>query len=217
MSHVTLIRHGQANSGANDEANYDKLSVLGHKQASWLGQHLRNTNQNHTRLDTGTLQRQIDTAKAMQTGITAIRDARLNELEYFTLASALEAEHGVPIPVGQANFSTHLPQVFKAWEEGIIEGAPETFQSFEARVRDILTEITIGKGAALVVTSGGLIAMMMRQHLGLSIGSMANVALAIMNTSIHRLHPIGGAWSPVMFNAIPHLEIPQRHYAQTYV
>ena len=51
-----------------------------------------------------------------------------------------------PIPVGQANFSTHLPQVFKAWEEGIIEGAPETFQSFEARVRDILTEITIGKG-----------------------------------------------------------------------
>ena len=69
MSHVTLIRHGQANSGANDEANYDKLSVLGHKQASWLGQHLRNTNQNHTRLYTGTLQRQIDTAKAMKTGI----------------------------------------------------------------------------------------------------------------------------------------------------
>ena len=104
MSHVTLIRHGQANSGANDEANYDKLSVLGHKQASWLGQHLRNTNQNHTRLYTGTLQRQIDTAKAMKTGITAIRDARLNELEYFTLASALEAEHGVPHTGGTSQF-----------------------------------------------------------------------------------------------------------------
>ncbi|MEL7131805.1 MAG: histidine phosphatase family protein, partial [Pseudomonadota bacterium] len=47
--------------------------------------------------------------------------------------------------------------------------------------------------------------------------AMANVALAIMNTSIHRLHPIGGTWSPVMFNAVPHLEHPDRHHAQTHV
>ncbi|MDB0037719.1 histidine phosphatase family protein, partial [Ascidiaceihabitans sp.] len=46
---------------------------------------------------------------------------------------------------------------------------------------------------------------------------MANLALAIMNSSIHRLHPIGGTMSPVMFNAVPHLEAPERHHAQTHV
>ncbi|MEL6889764.1 MAG: histidine phosphatase family protein, partial [Pseudomonadota bacterium] len=67
------------------------------------------------------------------------------------------------------------------------------------------------------VTSGGLIAMTMRLHLGLDVGAMANVALAIFNTSVHRLHPIGGTWSPVLFNAIPHLEAPDRHHAHTHV
>lgn len=217
MSHITLIRHGQANSSAKDEASYDQLSPLGHMQSAWLGQHLRDTHQTHTRLYTGTLRRHIETADSMDTGLTAQRDPRLNELEYFTLASALEAEHGVPMPTEHAHFTTHLPQVFTAWQDGILEGAPETFQSFETRVQEALSEIAAGNGPALVVTSGGLISMAMRQHLGLTIGAMANVALAIMNTSIHRLYPIGGIWSPVMFNAIPHLETPDRHHAQTHV
>ncbi|WP_420011309.1 histidine phosphatase family protein [Tateyamaria sp.] len=217
MSHITLIRHGQANSQAKDEASYDRLSPLGHQQSAWLGQHLRDTHQRHTRLFTGTLRRHVETADGMDTGLTATRDARLNELEYFTLATALEQEHGIPIPTEQAHFTAHLPRVFAAWQGGILEGAPETFQSFETRVQDALTEIASGQGPALVVTSGGLISMTMKQHLGLTIEAMANVALAIMNTSIHRLHPIGGTWAPVMFNAIPHLENPDRHHAQTHV
>lgn len=217
MSHITLIRHGQANSNAKDEASYDRLSPLGHQQATWLGQHLRDTRQHHTRLFTGTLRRHVETADGMDTGLTATRDERLNELEYFTLATALEQEHGVPIPTEQGHFTAHLPRVFAAWQDGILEGAPETFQSFETRVQDALTEIAAGQGPALVVTSGGLISMTMKQHLGLTIEATANVALAIMNTSIHRLHPIGGTWAPVMFNAIPHLENPDRHHAQTHV
>ena len=43
MSHITLIRHGQANSEAKDEISYDKLSPLGHEQAAWLGDHLRHS------------------------------------------------------------------------------------------------------------------------------------------------------------------------------
>ena len=37
MGEITLVRHGQANSAATDEAGYDKLSELGHQQAAWLG------------------------------------------------------------------------------------------------------------------------------------------------------------------------------------
>lgn len=217
MSHITLIRHGQANSTAKDEASYDRLSPLGHQQAAWLGEHLHATRHAHMRLFTGTLRRHRETATGMATGMTATEDARLNELEYFTLATALRDEHGVPFPEGPGDFSAHLPQVFAAWQNDDLKGAPETFKSFETRVKGALADIAKGDGPALVVTSGGLISMAMRQHMGLSIEAMANVALAIMNTSIHRLHPIAGRWAPVMFNAIPHLEAPDRHHAQTHV
>ncbi|MEP4979135.1 histidine phosphatase family protein [Ascidiaceihabitans sp.] len=217
MSHITLIRHGQANSEAKDEASYDQLSTLGAQQSKWLGQHLKQTKSHHMRLFTGTLQRHIETANNMDTGLDPIRDKRLNELEYFTLAQALEKEHGVPMPTAQPDFAHHLPKVFAAWKDGILNGAPETFEAFENRVNGAINDISQGDGPALVVTSGGLISMVMRQHLKLDISSMANVALAIMNTSIHRLYPVGGTWSPVMFNAVPHLEDPTRHHAQTHV
>ena len=217
MSHITLIRHGQANSQATDEASYDKLSALGHQQSSWLGAYLRNQNQHHARLYTGTLRRHVETAAAMDTGLEPIADARLNELEYLTLARAMEAEHGVPFPTDQAGFTTHLPRLFAAWSRDEITGAPERFADFEARTSDVLSEIASGDGPALVVTSGGLISCAMRQVLRLDIAGMAQLALAIYNTSQHRLFPIGGHLSPVMFNAIPHLEDPARHHAQTHV
>lgn len=217
MSHITLIRHGQANSLARNEVSYDQLSPLGHQQAAWLGEHMRATHQHHMRLYTGTLRRHRETAQAMETGLGPIEDARLNELEYFTLATALRDEHGVPLPEGPGDFSTHLPRVFAAWQNDELAGAPEPFHAFETRVKGALADIANGDGPALVVTSGGLISMVMRQHLGLSIDAMAHMALAIMNTSMHRLHPIAGTWSPVMFNAVPHLEAPDRHHAQTHV
>jgi broad specificity phosphatase PhoE len=217
MSHITLVRHGQANSTARDEQSYDRLSDLGHRQAAWLGQHLSVQGQHHTRLYTGTLRRHIETADGLGTGLTPVRDARLNELEYFTLATAMEREHGLPIPTERDSFVTHLPRVFTAWQEDRIEGAPETFAAFEARVKAALADIATGDGPALVVTSGGLISMVMRQSLRLDISAMAAMALAILHTSLHRLFPIGGHLSPVLFNAVPHLEDTSRHHAQTHI
>ena len=34
---------------------------------------------------------------------------------------------------------------------------------------------------------------------------------------MHRLFPIGGHWSPVLFNAVPHLDTPARRVAQTHI
>lgn len=217
MSHITLIRHGQANSGATDEESYDRLSALGHQQAAWLGEHLTRHGQHHVRLYTGTLRRHVETAASMSTGLDPIRDARLNELEYLTLAHAMHIEQGVPVPTDQAGFTAHLPQLFAAWSRDEIEGAPERFADFETRVKSALDEIMAGDGPALVVTSGGLIACAMRHVLKLDVEAMAHLALAIYNTSQHRLFPIGGRLSPTLFNAIPHLEAPDRHYAQTHV
>lgn len=217
MSHITLIRHGQANTEARDEAGYDKLSELGRQQAAWLGEHLKLSASHHPRIYCGTLVRHVETAQAMNVGPGVVRDARLNELAYFTLAQRLEQQQGVKIPEDREEFVEHLPLVFSAWQNGDIADPPETFQDFENRVTQALTEIAAGNGPALVVTSGGLIAMAMRQYLGLDTQSMARVALAIMNTSMHRLFPIGGHLSPVLFNAVPHLDHPNRQFAQTHL
>lgn len=217
MSHITLVRHGQANSAARTEGSYDRLSPLGRQQSAWLGAHLRDNHQHHARLYSGTLRRHRETTEAMATGLRCLEDPRLNELQYFSMAKALEIQQGVPAPVDVKDFVTHFPQLMRAWMEDKIEGAPERFAEFEARTAEVLDEIGRGEGPALVVTSSGFIAMTMRLHLQLDIRAMSNLSLAIMNSSLHRLFPVGGTWSPVLFNAVPHLERPERQHAQTHV
>ncbi|MGR3761526.1 histidine phosphatase family protein [Roseobacteraceae bacterium NS-SX3] len=216
MTHITLVRHGQANTAARDEASYDRLSDLGHKQAAWLGEHLRASGAHHPRIYCGTLTRHTETAASMGWA-GAARDPRLNEMEYFTLAKAMEEQHGLAIPEEREGFVAHLPEVLTAWQQGKIENPPESWKDFEARTQSALDEISQGDSPALVITSGGLIAMAMRQAMGLDTLGMARMALAVMNTSLHRLHPIGGHLSPVLFNAVPHLEAPDRHFAQTHL
>ena len=217
MSHITLIRHGQANTEARDESSYDRLSPLGHQQSAWLGAYLRESANHHPRIFCGTLRRHVETARGMGFQTEFVQDPRLNELEYFTLAELLEEQQGLVIPTEREGFVEHLPRVFAAWQNGEIDAPPESFDDFETRVGSALSDIADGPGPALVVTSGGLIAMAMRQVLGLDTQAMARVALAIMNTSVHRLYPIGNRLSPVLFNAVPHLEAPDRHFAQTHL
>lgn len=217
MSTITLIRHGQANSTAKDEISYDRLSDLGHEQAAWLGAHLRDTQAHHTRLFTGTLRRHIETADGMATELEPIRDPRLNELEYFTLGQLLNDQHGIPFPTEQSEFIEHLPAVFQHWKDGKLEGAPETYLQFQTRISDALTEIAAGTGPAVVVTSGGLIANIFGQQMELSVAATARTAIAIFHTSIHQLHPIGGHLSPVLFNATPHLDTPNRSLSKTNI
>ncbi|MGV6848642.1 MAG: histidine phosphatase family protein [Marinibacterium sp.] len=216
MSHITLIRHGQANTGARDEESYDRLSPLGHQQARWLGAHLGQTGDHHPRAFCGTLRRHRETADAM--GLTEItQDPRLNEIPYFTLATLLEDQRGMTMPVDREGFVRHLPVVFQTWKDDGIADAPIDFDTYIRDVTEALDEIADGPGPAIVVTSGGLISMVMRDALGLEMAATARIALAIMNTSMHRIFPIGAAMTPVLFNAVPHLDHPDRHYARTHL
>lgn len=216
MTHITLVRHGQANTEARDEVSYDRLSELGHQQAAWLGRYLDACGSHHPRVYCGTLTRHIETAAGMGCA-EVIQDARLNEMEYFTMAQAMEVQQGLAVPQEREGFIAHLPKVFKAWSAGEIKNPPESWEDFENRTQSVLTEIAAGDGPALVVTSGGFISMAMRQAMGLDTDGMARMALAIMNTSMHRLFPIGGHLSPVLFNAVPHLDTVDRLYAQTHL
>lgn len=219
MSHIVLVRHGQANSAARDEVSYDRLSDLGHEQSRWLGGHFDRTGERFARVYCGTLRRHRETAEGIgaEAHAEVVEDARLNELHYFDMARLYEEQHGQAVPEGRDEFAAHMPRMFGAWREGRIEGAPEAYEVFEARVQDALREIAEGEGRALVVTSGGLIGTVMGQVLGLGLEATCRACLAIMNTSVHRYQVMRSEMLLTQFNAVPHLEHPERQFAQTHI
>ena len=216
MTEIVLVRHGQANSHATDEAGYDRLSALGHTQAGWLGRWFAETDPHFDRVITGTLLRQRQTAEAMGHR-NGQADARLNELSYFALAQALEDQHGIPAPREATEFARYLPEVIAHWAQGRLTGIPESFAQFSDRIAALIDEICTGHGRVLLVTSGGVIGMVLRQVLGLDDAAMSKVMLGTMNSSLHRLHHVHGALMLGTFNATPHLDAPDRAHARTFI
>lgn len=212
MGEVFLVRHGQANSFAKTEEEYDRLSDLGHQQAIWLGEWLRAHEYSFDHVISGTMRRHRETVRGM--GYQADEDARLNEIDYYRLSHAMRDQKGVPLP-GPEDFADHMPKVFEAWSEAEIEGS-ETYHAFETRVSDMLAEASRPGRRVLCVTSGGVIGMVMRRILGLDLLRLSHVMLPIYNSSLHRLHVRDKGPMLAGFNAIPHLEDPTRAGSRTH-
>ena len=219
MSFITLVRHGQANSSARDEGSYDRLSELGWQQARWLGGYFEQTGEKFARVYSGTLRRHVETVEGISPASLAepVQDARLNELAYFDMAQLMQAQHGIAIPGDREEFILHLPQLLTLWRDGALQDAPESWQSFETRVTEALTEIADGEGRALVVTSGGLIGMAMRVIMQLELEAMAHLCLAIENSSLHRIQPLATGLAMTQFNALPHLDSAERQHARSHL
>lgn len=213
MGQIILVRHGQANSHATTEADYDRLSDLGKTQAGWLGDWMRAHAYEFDHVLSGTLQRHRQTVQAM--GWEAEEDARLNEIDYYQLSESLKDVKGEPLP-SIGTFASHMPKVFDAWSRAEIEGT-ETYDGFEARTKTLLEEASVPGRHVLCITSGGVIGMMLRHILDVDISKLAHLMLPIWNSSFHRLHVRDGATYLAGYNAIPHLELPEREYARTHV
>ncbi|MEM6824957.1 MAG: histidine phosphatase family protein [Pseudomonadota bacterium] len=213
MGEIVLVRHGQANSAAKDDESYDRLSDLGRTQAAWLGDWLRAQGATFDRVLSGSLHRHRQTAEAMGQQDAEI-DPRLNEMDYFNLGAALEARHGIEMP-GPDDFMHHAPKVMEAWHRAEIRGL-ETFAEFEERVVSVLVEASAPGVRVLCVTSGGVIGMCVRHLLDLDPTRMAHVLLPIFNSSLHRITVAPHGNFLAGFNAIPHLEHPERAYARTH-
>lgn len=212
MGQITLVRHGQANSHATTEADYDRLSDLGHRQASWLGDWLREHEVQFDHVVSGTMRRHRETVAGL--GLTADEDARLNEIDYYQLSDDLHRVKGEPLPTGDT-FATHMPKVFAAWQAAEIAGA-EPYHAFEDRVRALLADAAQPGRHVLCVTSGGVIGMVIRHILDLDIQKMSHIMLPIWNTSLHRLHVRDEGTFLAGFNAIPHLDPIERADARTH-
>lgn len=216
MTEITLIRHGQANSGARNEEDYDRLSDLGRRQAAWLGEHLLSIG-GFDRVISGTLRRQEETAALVnQSDRPHRRDARLNELDYFRLSHALEERDGIPFPIDSASFAAHVPRVLELWRAGHAGPDHESYDDFRDRVLGAIHDAAAEGPGAVLVTSTGVIATLCALSLGLETVVKARMFLRILNTSVHRFAIDGQGLHLTQFGATPHLDHPDRHAARTH-
>lgn len=213
MGEITLVRHGQANSSATTEAEYDRLSALGHEQAKWLGEWMREHDRDYDVVLSGTLRRQRETLAGLGYA-DAATDARLNEIAYYDLTDEMTRVHGTGTHDPQ-DFVTHFPATLTAWRKGEIGGA-ESYDAFTDRVRDVMAMAAQPGKRVLCVSSGGIIAQAISDVLGLDIPQMARVALPILNTSVHRIQVTDHGLLLTCFNAAPHLDTAARAEQRTF-
>ena len=202
MATIYLIRHGQASFGA---ANYDQLSPLGQLQASRTGQYLARTG---VRLDaaySGDLWRQRETCqlicKEMGEGIEHTVDSRFNEIHNDEQVKALApilAERSDSFKAlidkglsSSKDYQKVIDAVFNHWvSHDCSEYGIQTWQEYSGLVRDALENVmrTEGGGKTIgIFTSGGTIATMVAQVLGLGGQQTYQFYEPVFNCSVTQL------------------------------
>lgn len=216
MTEITLIRHGQANSGARSEEDHDRLSELGRRQTAWLGEHLLSIG-GFDRVIPGTLRRKEETAVLVNRGGRPHRrHARLNELDCLRLSHALEARDGIPFPIDATSFAAHVPRVLELWRAGHAGTDHESCDTFRDRVLGAIHDAATEGPGAVLVTSTGVIATLCALARGLDTVVKARMCLRILNTSVHRFEIGGEGLHLTQFGATPHLDHRDRHAARTH-
>ncbi|MCF6272217.1 MAG: histidine phosphatase family protein [Rhodobacteraceae bacterium] len=216
MHDLTLIRHGQAQTGAKTEASYDSLSELGQQQARWLGEHIR-ASHGYDHVISGSLNRQVQTARGLGLEAPHTVDDRLNEMDYFGLAASLEKTRNVPWPTSEAEFLTHVPQLISAWRAGDIVDGLERYEDFCARITAALEDAAKLDGRVLITTSTGVISTLATLSLGLDVPAKCKMFVSVAHTSLHRFSVRADGLHMTQFSATPHFDHADRMAMKTYI
>lgn len=217
MSEIIMVRHGQAQTGAKDEASYDKLSELGHRQAAWLGEYWADKGA-VDRVLSGTMRRQIETGQSMAlAGASYAQDNRLNEMDYFGLARFLKEHSNLSVPTSQEEFQTHVRDVLGAWSRAEVGDDLESYADFRGRILDCVREVAASSERTVIVSSTGVIATLMAVALDLDMARKTDVFLKIAHTSVHRFEIVGDDVRLIQFCATPHLDTPDRLDLRTHI
>jgi broad specificity phosphatase PhoE len=209
MAVVYLVRHGQASFGA---ADYDVLSELGHRQSAVLGAELRRRGVQPDVVLSGSMRRQVSTARetlaAAAIPVEPRVDERWNEYDHVDI---LDRHIG-----GGDSPQSMLDTALRGWvAAGESSPCAESWPKFAARVTLALGELTasLGRGrSAVVFTSGGVIGATVSELIGMTpmTGAASAGFLALnrvtVNAAITKIvHGRSGA-SLVSFNDHAHFE-----------
>lgn len=215
MPSILLIRHAQASFGAED---YDVLSQRGQAQVHALVSGLQDRGGQATRVVCGNLRRQRDTAEpcARALGAEVTVDTRWNEYadrdilsHHATVPAGLE-RHAGDAPLTSREFQEILNDALSAWIDAGAEGqCQETWPAFRARLTDALADVRrgLGKGeTALVISSGGAIAAVCAELMGLPGNALIAFNHVSINAAISKLAVGRGGVTVISINEHGHLE-----------
>lgn len=221
MTTLTLVRHGQASFGAS---NYDQLSELGIRQSKALGEYWARLKPEFDATYSGNMSRQQDTALHALTSLGSepriAIDPSLNEYNfeailrtYIPMAAAEHPDLGI-----QHKGFLQNPKLFQAaFDKAIgywLQDRPhtqapfESWKSFSERVSSGLHAIaTPGSKHIVAFTSGGVIAVALREALGLNDEMTFRMNWRIHNGSVHHFRVGRDGLALSGFNNIAHLEL----------
>lgn len=211
MPVILLLRHGQASFGGDD---YDMLSDVGHRQAQALHAALAHRGVTPAKLASGSMRRQIDTARPF--GEPEI-DPRWNEYDTADLLTAHsdsmmrpDRVSGGTLSLDSRDFQRVLDAGMDEWIAAAADStAAETWPHFRGRVAAALEDVgaSLGKGeTAFVFTSSGVIAACAVMTLGMPDAALPAFNRLSVNTSITKLFVGRSGTSLVSFNEHAHLE-----------
>lgn len=221
MQQIFLIRHAQASFGTD---NYDRLSELGHQQADILGEYFASRNVTFDYLVRGDMCRHEQTAAGIlrhQQQVVTETDARFNEFDFEQVVTAYLIANPTLKPADDAPRSQWykvLKDAMLAWSaDELVNLQGETWQQFNERTFNAFNQSksTPNKKIA-IVTSGGVIAMLLGRILGVSSAQKINFNLQIRNTSVTQLFCSENQVQLSYFNGIAHLDTPQYMSKITY-
>ena len=226
MSTLFFIRHGQASFGSS---NYDRLSERGYEQARVLAEHLAG-GRPFDRIYTGTLERQIETARALtdlyrDKGLVLPelhRSEAFNEYQSEAVCRALipeliKEDPGLETMVAamfedNRSFQKVFETVMRRWVAGAYSTPGiEPWARFKARVNAALDGILAedGQGRRVAVfTSGGPIAVTVQRALELPDATCLQVSWQVANASVTRFKCTPDRIMLATFNEHAHLEQP---------
>ena len=222
MATIYLIRHGQASFGADD---YDKLSELGCRQASVTGDYLAQCGINFDAIYSGNLLRQRETAQlatASQPEELELRiDARFNEIKNDEQLKYLVPEVVKSNPAVQGlierglssskDYQKVIEAVFNYWvSPQCTDSRLQSWQDYSQGVGQALHDVMVEQGAGKTVgifTSGGTIATIVAQVLGLTGEQTYRFYEPIFNCSVSQLFYTGTRVSLSYFNDRSFLQV----------
>lgn len=222
MATIYLFRHGQASFGADD---YDKLSPLGERQASVLGQYLRDHDIALDAAYSGDLLRQRETAQlalAAQPGTVEHHiDPRFNEIDNdeqvkHLLPGLVETSPQLRELVDRGlssskDYQKVIDAVFNHWvSPQCDEPRIRSWADYSGAVNSALQEVMARQGSGKTVgifTSGGTIATIVAQVLGLSGGQTYQFYEPIFNCSVTQIFYSGKKTSLSYFNDRSYLQV----------
>jgi broad specificity phosphatase PhoE len=217
MPVLYLVRHGQASFGASD---YDVLSPTGHKQAELVAAALVERGIRAPGLIVaGTLRRQQDTA------VTAVAaapwngeletDPRFDEYDHLALlrshpaAAARSLTHSRDGQSVQRALDGALLAWVRAGSVGSVGSGGRSWRQFRADVvagqREVMGRLGRG-GVGVVFTSGGVIAAVCAELLGLSAEGFVALNRVTVNTGVTKLVAGRSGTSLLSFNDHAHVD-----------